>query len=62
MDITDSYHIYGSYFNEFQERFLKIIQKRSFEERTWRTDDPRVSAAIAYGKQLLEKERKPETD
>lgn len=60
VDITDSYHIYGSYFDEYQERFLKIIQNRSFEERTWRTDDPRVQAAIAYGKQLLEQERERE--
>jgi thymidylate synthase len=57
VDITDSYHIYGAYFDEFQERFLKIIQSRSFEERVWRTDDKRVQAAIAYGKQQLEHER-----
>ncbi|WP_455391836.1 thymidylate synthase [[Eubacterium] cellulosolvens] len=57
VDITDSYHIYGAYFDEFQERFLKNIKSRSFEERTWRTDDPRVRAAINYGKQLLEQER-----
>ena len=33
-DVSDSYHIYGSYFHEFQG-FLSLIQKRSFEERTW---------------------------
>ena len=33
-DLTDSFHIYGSYFNEFQG-FLKLVEKRSFEERTW---------------------------
>jgi len=33
-DITDSFHIYGSYFKEFQG-FLKLVDKRSFEERTW---------------------------
>jgi thymidylate synthase len=57
VDITDSYHIYGSYFDEFQERFLKIISERSFEERTWRSDDPKVLAAIEYGKQLLAMEK-----
>ena len=57
VDITDSYHIYGAYFNEFQERFLKNINERSFEQRTWRSDDPRVLAAMEYGKQLLEKEK-----
>ncbi len=33
-DLTDSFHIYGSYFNEFQG-FLKLVEKRSFEDRTW---------------------------
>jgi thymidylate synthase len=33
-DISDSYHIYGSYFSEF-EGFLKLVEKRTFEQRTW---------------------------
>jgi thymidylate synthase len=57
VDITDSYHIYGAYYQEFQERFLRNIQDRTFEERTWRSDDPRVQAAIDYGKQMLEQEK-----
>jgi len=36
--ICDSFHIYGSYFAEF-EAFLGSLQRRSFEERTWRTAD-----------------------
>ena len=35
-DITDSYHIYGSYYQEF-EMFLKTVKERSFAERTWET-------------------------
>jgi thymidylate synthase len=62
VDITDSYHIYGAYFQEFEERFLKNIKERTFEERTWRTDDPRVAAAIEYGKQQLEMERARESE
>jgi thymidylate synthase len=31
---ADSYHIYGSYFKEFEGRFLGALQKRSFEQRT----------------------------
>ena len=38
---ADSYHIYGSYFHEFEERFLGGLQKRSFEERTFRYEDVR---------------------
>jgi thymidylate synthase len=33
---ADSYHIYGSYFTEFENRFLKGMEKRTFEERTFR--------------------------
>lgn len=36
---ADSYHLYGSYFQEFEDRFLKMLQKRSFEERTFRFCD-----------------------
>ncbi|MBL7069485.1 MAG: hypothetical protein ISS34_06465 [Candidatus Omnitrophica bacterium] len=36
VDITDSFHIYGSYHNEFNN-FLKIIGSRPFEDRTWHT-------------------------
>jgi thymidylate synthase len=33
---ADSYHIYGSYFEEFEKRFMGAIKNRSFEERTFR--------------------------
>jgi thymidylate synthase len=33
---ADSYHIYGSYFKEFEGRFLKALEARSFEQRTFR--------------------------
>ena len=32
---ADSYHLYGSYFKEFEERFLKALTTRSFEDRTY---------------------------
>ncbi len=38
---VDSYHIYGSYFREFEERFLGGLQRRTFEDRTLRYDDVR---------------------
>lgn len=37
VDITDSAHIYGSYFNEFKN-FINTVKKRSFEERTWNSE------------------------
>ena len=39
---ADSYHIYGSYFEEFKDRFLKAMESRSFEERTYRYADMKV--------------------
>jgi len=32
--IVDSFHIYGSYFKEF-EAFLKTVEARSWQQRTW---------------------------
>jgi thymidylate synthase len=36
---ADSYHLYGAYFEEFQHRFLKALNTRSFEQRTFRYSD-----------------------
>ncbi|MDP3791944.1 MAG: thymidylate synthase [Candidatus Omnitrophota bacterium] len=37
VDISDSFHIYGSYAEEFK-RFLKTVGERAFEEKTWSTE------------------------
>ncbi len=39
MHMADSYHIYGSYFNEFKGRFVAGLEKRSFEDRTYQFAD-----------------------
>jgi thymidylate synthase len=39
--MVDSYHIYGSYFKEFEGRFLGSLQKRTFEQRSLRYADLR---------------------
>jgi thymidylate synthase len=36
-DLVDSFHIYGSYFKEF-EGFLQTIETRSFADRTWSSE------------------------
>jgi thymidylate synthase len=36
---ADSYHIYGSYFKELNDRFLKAIKNTDFEKRTLRYED-----------------------
>jgi thymidylate synthase len=36
VDQSDSYHIYGSYFGEFFDGFLKLLfDRKNFEDRTW---------------------------
>ena len=36
-DIADSYHIYGSYFEQFKG-FLDALEKKTFQERTYTTE------------------------
>ena len=36
---ADSYHIYGAYFRDFEERFIKALETRTFEERCYRYAD-----------------------
>ncbi len=39
VDQSDSYHIYGSYFREFADGFLKLLLDRpDFGDRTWTTE------------------------
>jgi len=63
-DIVDSYHIYGDSFEDFQKRFLNMLERREFynsdrlKSRTIRSDDPAAVAGFEYGKQLLEMEKK----
>ena len=39
IDQSDSYHIYGSYFGEFFDGFLKLLFSRpDFDDRTWTTE------------------------
>jgi thymidylate synthase len=62
VDISDSYHIYGFYFEEFENHFLKLVNKRTFEKRTWRSDDPSVQYSIKMAHKQLEDERKKEVE
>jgi thymidylate synthase len=57
-DTSNSFHLYGAYFDEFS-RFLKGLEARKFEERTWTTDfaKPFLKDGI---KQLLEEQGMPE--
>jgi len=54
VDISDSFHIYGSYYSEFKG-FLDTVKKRSFEERTWNTEFAEPFFEIARQKLAEEK-------
>jgi thymidylate synthase len=55
--MADSYHIYGSYFREFEARFLGALAKRTFDQRTLRYADLRDSMEEARAA-ILEKARR----
>jgi len=55
--MADSYHLYGSYFREFEARFLGALAKRSFEQRTLCYADLREQMEEARPA-ILEKARK----
>jgi thymidylate synthase len=54
VDISDSFHIYGSYYKEF-EGFLNTVKTRSFEERTWNSKF--AEPFFEEGRKILEKEK-----
>jgi len=55
--IADSYHLYGSYFKDFEGRFLGALTKRTFEQRTMRYDAVRGMMEEARPS-ILEKARR----
>jgi len=65
LDESDSYHIYGSKLSDFEDRFLKQVSLRTFEQRTWTRAyaepffaeaRPRIKAKIA----AQDRQRQPE--
>ncbi len=51
VDISDSYHIYGSYLGDFTSRFLKALEQRRFY-----SEDIRSSRTIASTHPIVQKE------
>jgi thymidylate synthase len=55
--LADSYHIYGAYFEEFENRFVGGLERRDFEERTFHYEDVRPIMEEAKP-EILEKVRR----
>jgi len=49
---ADSFHIYGSYFEQFKG-FLDSVKNRTWEERTIRSDDESVVEAFASAREAI---------
>lgn len=58
IDVTDNFHLYGSYIrNEEIQGFVQSIGKRTFEARTFRSDDPIVREEFARAAERLAREQ-----
>jgi len=51
---ADSWHIYGSYFEEFK-RFLEVSSHRTLAERTWNSREPIVQECFAEAQAEIER-------
>ena len=58
LHFADSFHIYGSYFEDFERGFLNMVAKRSWEDRTYNTSD--ATPSFIMGLEDLLKETDPE--
>ena len=52
VDISDSLHIYGSYFNEVEPEIEKMRQS-SFAERSWQSDHPAFEMMTTEAREKL---------
>ena len=55
VDITDSLHIYGSYFKD-AEKEVEKMRNTSFSERAWETSHPAFQMMTEEAKQKLAKD------
>lgn len=57
LDISDSFHIYGSYIRKGEiEKYLRKIEKSSFEDRVYKSNSSLVQDEFARGRERLTKE------
>jgi len=53
VDISDSFHIYGSYFNEFRPEFEKMKADPDHTKRAWPSDHPAVEMMFEEARRKL---------
>ncbi len=57
VDISDSFHLNGSYFGEIQPEITKMKTDPDFRKRCWRSDDPTISAIFQETREKLKANR-----
>ena len=53
-DISDSFHLYGSYFTEFEPELAKMRSDPDYTRRAWPSDHPAVEMMFEETRQKLE--------
>lgn len=53
VDESDSFHIYGSYFSEFESTFVKQLVSRPFGDRTWNMTDDMVQETFDESRPVI---------
>ena len=56
VDISDSFHIYGSYFSEFGPELDKMQNDPDYRKRSWPSDHPAVTMMIEETRRKLEED------
>jgi thymidylate synthase len=57
VDISDSFHIYGSYFDEFEPELQKMRANPDYHARSWPSDHPAVTEMINETRRKLADDR-----
>jgi len=53
VDISDSFHIYGSYFDEFKPEFEKMKADADYTARAWSSDHPAIAMMFEEARRKL---------
>ena len=53
VDISDSFHVYGSYFHDFEPEFLKMKSDPDYTKRAWNSDDSVVTMMFEEARRKL---------
>jgi hypothetical protein len=53
VDVSDSFHIYGSYFKDLEPELAKMAAEPDYRTRAWESTHPAVEAMFADARRKL---------